>query len=359
MPVDPTAPQPQAPKPRGIAILAKLLLVIAAVLALGEISWRLTGTRPVQGDLPAFAQYRRDIRNSSAAVALIGSSRVLCDIDPKILQHELPDRTVYQLGISGTSALPMLENLAQDQGFRGRVLCEFHLSYATDLSPFPERDAAEANWQRYVHFMNQRPYVDFVATWFTETLRPYSALVEAKDKDKDFAAAIMNSLKARLSHRAGTRDAVAPLADARPREDRFLALFHRGNDNSGDAAVWADLMRKGVKDPDDRMQHIAAWVDAIRSRGGDVIMLRMPVSGSLKDLEDQIYPSDAPFRFLADHKITLVDTTKEPTLNHFDCPDDSHLDAGDAEIFSAALGRILKDRRLLDSMPVAANRMPQ
>jgi hypothetical protein len=77
----------------------------------------------------------------------------------------------------------------------------------------------------------------------------------------------------------------------------------------------------------------------------------MPVSGSLKRIEDAIYSGhpdhDWTIRSLASRKITVIDYSKEPTLSGFDCPDESHLDADDAERFSAAVTRILKDRQLL------------
>jgi hypothetical protein len=343
----------EPPRRHGVLLIAKLILTGVAVFAAGEASWRLVGARPVQGDLLAFARFRAVARNSPSAVALIGSSRVLCDLDPRILKLELPNWEFYQLGISGTSALPMLENLAQDGTFRGQVLCEFHISYAVDASPFPERDAHEANWLRYVHFIQKRPYLDFVTNWFTETLRPRSALVEAKYKDKDFPASLFTAFRQRLEFRhhrseSGSPEQGVPLPDAVPREDRFLALHHRGKDNSADIAAWADLMRKRSERADGAIQHIASWVEAIRRHGGDVIFIRMPVTGSLKRIEDDAYPDqDRPIQFLVAHQITVIDSAKEPTLSGFECPDDSHLDADDAERFSAALSRILIDRQLL------------
>src|ERR1035437_7851563 len=110
-------------------LIAKLVLICAVPFAAGEVSWRLTGAQPVHSDLLAFDQFRRPSRNSSSSVALIGSSRVLCDLDPKILKCELPKWEFYQLAIDGTSALPVLESLAQDGAFRGLVLCEFNSSH--------------------------------------------------------------------------------------------------------------------------------------------------------------------------------------------------------------------------------------
>jgi len=96
------------------------------------------------------------------------------------------------------------------------------------------------------------------------------------------------------------------------------------------------------------LQRIPVWVEAVRKHGGDVVFVRMPISGSLKRLTEQTYPDrDHWIQVLAARNITVIDFAKEPTLSMFNCPDESHLDADDAERFSAALAGILKDRKLV------------
>lgn len=351
-----------------LLLLAKLILIGGAILAVSEASWRVTGGQPLRSDLLAFDRLRGEVRNSSSAVALIGSSRVLCDLDPKALKGELPQWDFYQLAITATSALPMLENLAQDETFRGQVLCEYHISYVADEYPFPERDANNAPGPRYIRFIQRRPYFDFVNAWLTETLRPRSALVEAKDKDKDFVTALSTTVRhavTSLRHRSAPRSSEpdASLSDGVPREDRFLGLHHRDKDNSGDIAVFSQMEKNRSGKAAVSVGHLASLVERIRSRGGNVVFVRLPITGSLKSLEDTLYPDqDGPLQLLAENHMTVIDFTREPSLNRFDCPDASHLDADDAERFSASLARILRDRQLL-SRPasdrgVLANRKP-
>jgi hypothetical protein len=342
------------PRSSSLLLLTKLILIGGTILAASEASWRLTGAQPLRSDLLAFDRLRGEVRNSSSAVALIGSSRVLCDLDPRVLKRELPQWDFYQLGIAATSALPMLENLAGDVTFRGQVLCEFHISYVADEYPFPERDAGDAPGPRYIHFIQRLPYLDFATAWLTETLRPRSALVEAKDKDKDFPSSLSNTVRHAVAsvrhHRSASRvpepDALLP--DGLPRDDRFLALHHRGRDNSGDIAVWIQMEKNRSGKAAVSVQYVASLVERIRRHGGNVVFVRLPITGSLKSLEDALYPDqDGPVRSLAEDHITVIDFTKEPSLDLFDCPDESHLDADDAERFSAALSRILRDRQLL------------
>ena len=120
MPLDltnggPAPGQASVKEPRSsLLLLVKLILIGGAILAASEASWRVTGAQPLPSDLLAFDRLRGEVRNSSSAVALIGSSRVLCDLDPRVLKRGMPQWNFYQLAITATSALPMLENLAQE-----------------------------------------------------------------------------------------------------------------------------------------------------------------------------------------------------------------------------------------------------
>src|SRR6266545_4184763 len=236
----------------------------------------------------------------------------------------------------------MLENLAQDPTFHGHVLCEFSMTHF--MAEYPFRDD-EIHQLHYVQFTRRRPYFHFFSTWFFQTLTEHSALVAAHNSD------YLGAFRARLAFivhsRAETRlpDHGVVLTEYARREDRFLGLHRRGKDNSRAIARWAH--NHASRASSNSGVHIQSWVNAIRRHGGDVIFVRMPVSGSLRRLEDRYYPDlDRTIESLAASSIKVVDSAKEPTLSGFDCPDESHLDAGDAERFSAALARILEDRQL-------------
>jgi hypothetical protein len=328
--------RPEARDHRRTFLAAKLILAGVAVLAAGEASWRFAGFEPAASDLLAFDRLYTAARSSTDAVALIGDSRVLCDLDPTALKRELPPWNFYQLAADGTSGLAMLENLAQDDRFHGHVLCEFRMEQFQAAYPFLEHDTDP---QRYVRFLRRRPYLDFVSTWLSETLGEHSALLQSKDRD------FISSLAARI---AGS--GAKPLPDLASRGDRFLGMHRRGQDNSRAIASWNRMMAGRVHG--DSGDHAASWVEAIRRRGGDVVFVRLPASGSLRQLEDTTYPDAAgTIESLAARGIHVVDSTKEPTLSGFDCPDESHLDEDDAERFSASLARILRDAQLLRPAP--------
>jgi hypothetical protein len=336
----PTDSQVEAPDRNRLLLIPKLVFLGAAVFAAGEASWRFAGFQPAHSDLLAFDRVYRAARDSSNAVALIGSSRVLCDLDPRILKRELPKWDFNQLAVDGSSALLMLENLARDARFHGHVLCEFNMSDFMGEYPFRGNDLHQ---QQYVQFTQRRPFLAFLETWFFETLSQHSALVAVKDWD--FIGVLRTRLASIVRNRAESSSALLP--EGVHRDDRFLGLNRRGKDNSRAIALWAQAERSRGKGSNG-LQRVASWVEAIRRRGGDVVFIRMPVSGSLKRMEGEMYPDrDRFIQSLAGSGINIIESAKEPALSGFECSDESHLDADDAGRFSAALARILEDRKLL------------
>ncbi len=329
----------------GLLLITKLILLSLVVFAACEISWRMTGAQPQRSDLLRFAALRRAVKSSSSSVALIGSSRMLCDLDPKVLKRELPKRDFYQLALDGQQGLPVLEDLAQDNTFHGLVMCEFNAAHVMTEYPF-------SNDEEHLRFSRRRPYLAFVRNWLSESMSQHSALVASSNVD--FAASLLKAFRRRFLPTAtdhggsssSSPDQGAAIPEFEPREDRFLPLHRRGKDNSRAIATWIRMTEVRPAPGKTALQLIPSWVKAIRRRGGDVIFIRLPVSGSLRNIEDQRYPRrDQIIQHLAAAGIPVIDFAKEPTLRMFECPDESHLDADDAERFSAALARVLASRK--------------
>ncbi len=92
-----------------------------------------------------------------------------------------------------------------------------------------------------------------------------------------------------------------------------------------------------------RTELIDAMVRRIKGHGGMVVFVRMPVSGDVRAVLDQLWPDDRYVDVFA-HRINapIVDSWRDPQLNGFTCPDGSHLDYRDAAVFT----RIFADRVL-------------
>src|SRR5258705_386448 len=108
------------------ALCIKGLLCVCLALTVTEVCWRYLGYRPAGSDLILFAKLRKSLAHDPRAVALAGSSRVRCGLNPATFAATVPDRRFVQLGILGSNALPVLEDLALDPAFQGSVICELH-----------------------------------------------------------------------------------------------------------------------------------------------------------------------------------------------------------------------------------------
>ncbi|HBA65770.1 MAG TPA: hypothetical protein DCZ48_06260 [Methylococcaceae bacterium] len=100
---------------------------------------------------------------------------------------------------------------------------------------------------------------------------------------------------------------------------------------------------------------LKVWVEQIRQRGGDVIFLRMPVSGFVQMTDNQRYPRANFF-----DQVTYVTGAASihfadfPEMADFDCPDGSHLDYRDKKPFTKALVQEIK--RILQAKSFHENR---
>jgi hypothetical protein len=87
-----------------------------------------------------------------------------------------------------------------------------------------------------------------------------------------------------------------------------------------------------------RFANTKACVDKLQARGGKIVFVRFPVSGELKQLEDEQTPRartwDALIQQTGAPGIYFEDF---PELATFNCPEWSHLSAGDSVEFSKRL----------------------
>jgi hypothetical protein len=98
------------------------------------------------------------------------------------------------------------------------------------------------------------------------------------------------------------------------------------------------FMAKMKQAVEQRFHDVVAAVQKLRARGGRIVFVRLPYSGGLKALEDRDTPRaqtwDPLLKGTAAPGIYYEDY---PELNGFNCPEWSHLSAGDSVEFSRRL----------------------
>jgi hypothetical protein len=341
-------------------VLAAVALLSTAATVAWEIHARASGYQPTLNDTPdLWAEARSSVKPDS--LVLLGTSRMLFDIDLDVLEQGLGQRPT-QLAIVGSSPYPILADLAADETFHGTILLD--VLPAMYLAPpgSPPVEASQKALRRYrtwnhaqrwshrlgVHLESHVAFLkqeDLTLAKLLEKLPiPNRANAMLGPKFPPYFYTLDRDRRARMFSEAaivGTplQQQVAngwlPLFTIPP-PPTFIPLEHFKN-MMGQAleARFADTKK-----------HIAR----IQSRGGKVVFLRLPVTGPLVEREEKLAPRVATWdRLLRENNVPAIHFAEHADLNAFDCPEWSHLSAEDSVEFT---------RRLVPHLQAALQKKP-
>lgn len=282
---------------------------------------------------------RDRIDRESGGVAIVGSSRVLFDINLETWR-ELTGILPIQLSLEGTNPRPFLTHLARETDFNGLVVVG-----VTEFLFFPPELGERATvLQRY----RELTPADRVSIWLSMHLvEPFVAFYKP-----DFA---LFAILKRQPWWPQRRDMAPPLPDVRqlsvPLPTRHTPMWNRVEEDPEYQKIARDTWllylsapRPDVP-PDVMAKHIAsvmaevrADVAAIRARGGDVIFVRAPSAGPFLDVERVAFPKDQVWAgLLAATDAAGVHFLDHADLQTFDLPEWSHIAAGQTDAFTRAL----------------------
>ncbi len=346
---------------RGITV-AVITAVFLAVCA-WEVHCRSLGYAPtLNNTTDLWAEARRRVEPES--IAIVGDSRAWYDVDLDEIERGLGKRPV-QLALPGSCPFPVLEDLANDERFHGTIICSVlpRIYFAPPGSPPVERSQKAVQryhgqtWaQRASHelsiplelsfaFLKQD---DLTLDAFLQELpipnRPY-ALVPPRLPP--YFCSVDRERRARMVEQC-----------ARPGrlQDRvkngWIALFTPPPPPSYvPKDKFMSQMQQAIET---RFRDTKTCVDKLRARGGKIVFVRFPVSGALKELEDKTTPRPQTWDLLLKQTgAPGVYFEDFPELASFQCPEWSHLSAGDSVEFTKRLVPHLRAALQLDR--VASN----
>ena len=319
-----------------IGNLLTAMLCAACILVAYEWTLRASGAEPNFRDNQARWSSVREAAGEDRAhdsIALLGTSRVRAAISQTELEKRYPDQAVYPLGYIGRGPCAVLEDLANETGFRGTVVISLNAAWV-DCRPGPyqmhgtvARYHGEWNWARKVDA--------WAANVVTQNL-------VFTDPNHSIRNLIVNALEPGTSLLKEDYEIT--------RRNRQLEFdFSRFSD--ADLAHMASHGRRAYIQRVETAEHkrqehwtagLAAFSDAIKTitaRGGQVVLVRLPTSGPVKRVEDEYYPRQQYW----DNMALMLSTTTalhyqdDAVLARFDTPDGNHLDHRDAARFTAAL----------------------
>jgi hypothetical protein len=345
VPRDYERPIPPVPW-RGMTVVV-VLTVIAAASA-WEFYCRSIGYGPTLNDNEdLWTRARRMVKPES--VVILGDSRAWFDLDLDELQKGLGKRPV-QLAGPGSCAYPVLADLTNDETFHGAIICSFtpRLFMAPPGSPPMER--AEKNIRRS---RTQTP-AQRASQYLAMPLEEHVAFLKQQDLTLD---ELLKRLP--IPNRPGALVPPHPppyfQSVDRERRARMIEECARpGSELQRRIQLgWIPLftppppptyipkeafMAKIKEAIEARFRDTTAAVEKLRARGGKIVFVRLPVAGELKILEDRTTPRNQIWdRVMKDTAAPGIYFEDFPELSSFNCPEWSHLSAGDSVEFSKRL----------------------
>jgi hypothetical protein len=334
-----------------LALILGGLAIAGAYILLSEWALSAKGIQiTVQDDEVRWQSERERARTlGRQALILVGASRVQLDIDIRTLR-ESTNLEPVQLAIDGSSSLPILKGLADDPAINGTVMVGIQF---TDFN-VPRKDDGYL-YQSHFEQGSYRQALNYkvVETWLQRLRRDHL-------RNYSDGARPWDSFWYRLIPDTPTKQYLVTYPDRSRAADYnlvsmpkfYLARVQRNLNQQVEIPAGASMeqvetmleQRVHTLGPVDNASFLAqlpmleADAHRIQERGGKVIYVVMPVSGLIKEMDDRRYPISQYWDHLAAIRYaSTINFEDQSDMAAFSCPDGSHLDKRDRQLFTKAL----------------------
>jgi len=328
-------------------IIAITLSVISLVA--WELYWRSEGKIPdLDDDKNLWAVQRARVDDASLNdVLLLGSSRVLFDIQLNEWEKETGVRPI-QLACAGSSPLPLFHDIVHNTDFKGTIIVGVTpgLFFSTT---YPEAGPWKRPQSRVDYFEN-RTYAQQLNHWLSLPLQKNLAFVSTSEEgfsDDIDLKSLLSSISS--TNRSGKPEYPPFNSFAYIDEDRNNPMSEKTATDTafanGIKAAWKFIIMNNQNPPDKdaTTNFFVADAEKFQERGGNLILVRCPSSGWLKEGEDKFLSRTEfwdPLVKATNAKAYYYEDYEQ--LKHLECPELSHLSAPDARYFTTELVKIMK-----------------
>jgi hypothetical protein len=348
-------PQRDVPPLSWAALFLAALVLAATLVGAWEWHWRAFGARPaVANSFGLWAMQRRRIDNGDGnRTVIVGASRMLFDLDLDTWEALSGSRPI-QLALEGTSPLPILEDLADDPHFTGRVL----VGVAPDVffSGYAFRGKA------LDYFRHEGPG-QRAGQWLSMHLvEPFFAF-----DDGDFALnTVLHRQEWPLRPGMTVHTSVRKLSVSEA--DRNTRMWDKVENDAAYQALAQSIWIED-SDPPDKEQRArmdatlhaqidkaARIVARLRQRHVDVVFVRMPSRGPYLEIENRDFPRAASWDLLLRQSgAPGVHFADHAAMQGYVLPEWSHLAAREKPRMTRAVYDIIRDRYWKD-LPAPAGK---
>ena len=331
-------------KPLGVLFV---LAIAITIVGLGIAEWQVrkagyVPSRMLDLDFWANHRFKLDAKPEDQTV-LLGASRMSFGLDHDQWEESTGQRP-FNLSLHGASFLPMLTEYAQNDKFKGTVVCSYApgFTFANEVIPFSERLLMQIN-----KLEDDRHSLAIRASeWTGSAIQGNLAIL-----NQYVFAPVSMSLD--FWHSEQREKMYPPFWMPRS--------FHRTSENSDqfvDEVIdqpWCieqwDILHKSVirykerfepRDFEKLLHQMKQDVEQIRNRGGEVILVRFPVAIWFREWEEQHFPRNEYW----DVMIEETGCRSFHFLDHDETqsiipPDASHMKVSQAKQFTKALAQFI------------------
>ncbi len=263
-----------------------------------------------------------------SAIALVGASRMQRAIDVDTLSQEL-ERPVVQLAVEGTSAIPMLENLAADPRFRGAVIYSVApaFSFSRRLSKL---DAGkQADWATNYVDQSRSRRMEQELRLFVQGLFAFRSADAAIGK---VASEFQKSGRLAGFDKKTTQRSRQVSMHLKDSDPISLAAFYRKNSAPYEQKGFGELL-----------YYVSTLVDILQAKGCPVFIVRLPTGDAVLELEKELFSKEKFWDLMQQNVAAqFIHFEDYPELAGFVSADGSHVAVDSADEFTRNLASVLR-----------------
>jgi len=320
----------QVPDKPWLKFWATATVLCVALLAGWELFLRSQGVMPAVSDSYALWSIERGKAGNydRKQVVLVGASRMHVGADLDAIHSVMGDPKPIQLAIAGSSFKPVFVSLAEDPAFQGIAVVSINVNALTETTTdYP------AN--QYVDYYERGHRLDMAVKKMTSPLYGYLSLTR---EGLDFRT-VVDEL-----HQAGKiYSHYLETTIDRSRKADYSLIDLESLRESQTKVYWKKYVNAMSEQRFNRfMDEMEEGAEKIRSRGGRVVLVSFPISGSILEFERKTFPREQYWdRWAARTSSIMIHYDDYPELAGFESPGYSHLDRKDTAAFSGALARVI------------------
>lgn len=324
------------------------IIIVFLSFTIWEMHLRNKGVLPYYDDNESlwYASRIRVYQPREKATVFIGSSRIKYDLDIPTWKN-ITGTDAVQLSSVGSNPRPYLENLAADPNFKGKLVIDITEGLFFSTSPGSIRTPVKV----LEYYSKVTPAQKFSTQ--------VNKVLEANLVFLDKGSFSLNSLLDKnipLKNRPGVY--VAPNFPFEFRNTSYDRQNIMSDKMITDTVlqnkvknVWVNNRKLNNQPPitgfilDSLLDRVKDQVNQIKARGGEVIFIRTPSSGTYLEYENKNYPRKQYWdKLLNVTRCEGIYYADYPAIDHFECPEFSHLSHPDAIIYTRNLIDLLKEK---------------